>query len=231
MSLATGHPPLFFQDDVYEYLPPLPDLGPSAPLRASIGIFRGTLSEIWDTLGTFCDFINDARSHREKISERLFLDAMASTMYHLSNLGRMSDRIDEAFRLAMLAFSARTFLQWRGFSIPLTWLVSQCMHAVVPLIGSPERPIDARSLLWLSMVLRLSLPSVGIERSEMLDVWLAKTFQSCHLTSWKQVKNVLGSYLWIDIVDDVAGETLYKELCSPATRAYDMVGAGTGDTT
>lgn len=231
MSLATGHPPLFFQDDVYEYLPPLPDLGPPAPWRASIGIFRGTLSEIWDTLGTFCDLINNAHAHREKISERLFLDAMASTMYRLSNLGRMSDRIDEAFRLAMLAFSARIFLQWRGFSIPLTWLVSQCVHSVVPLIGSPGGSIDASSLLWLSVVLRLSLASVGIEEFELLDVWLAKTFQSCHLISWDQVKSLLGSYLWIDIICDRAGEKLYKELWRRAIRADDTVGAGTGSTT
>lgn len=219
MSLATGYPPLFFQNAASESLAPLPTIGTEVSTSENLPISSSDLLEIWHTLRGFCNLINDAHTTGVRISEQRLLDSMTSIMYRLLNLGCMPSQTDEAFRLAMLTFSARPFLQWRKLQIPLIWLVSQYMCSVLQLIQSNTRFIDARALYWLSMILRLALPSVDLERPKALDAWLVNIVRSHQLVSWDQSKDILSSYLWIDITCDLGGRDLFAELSSRCVRA------------
>jgi hypothetical protein len=184
------------------------------PRECAVSITSKELRTIWDTLGSFCAFVNNANINQQKISKELFVDTMALAMYQLSNMVHLSGPSDEAFRLAMLVFSAQTFLQWRDLRMPMNWLISEYMALMVRTTLRTTALTNPETSLWMLTILRLALPSAPSEESEFLDVHLASTLNICNMGDWDGVKVCLGSYLWINVICDNPGRKMFERMCA-----------------
>jgi hypothetical protein len=194
------------------------------PRGCTMPIFSKELRTIWDTLSSFCAFVNRANIDQQKISKELFLDTMASVMYQLSSMVHLSGLPDEVFRLAMLVFSAQTFLQWRDLRVPMNWLISEYMRLMVLTTLRGTASTNPRTSLWMMTILRLALPSAPSKESKFLDVQLASTLSSCNIGNWDDVKLCLGSHLWIDIICDEPGRKMYERIFAQRPLTVDTRG-------
>jgi hypothetical protein len=179
------------------------------------------LRTIWDTLSSFCAFVNRANIDQQKISKELFLDTMASVMYQLSSMVHLSGSSDEVFRLSMLVFSAQTFLQWRDLRMPMNWLISEYMSLMVRSILPHTVLTNPETSLWMMAIMRLALPSAPSEESEFLDVRLASTLSMCNVGDWDGIKVCLGSHLWIDAICDNPGRKMFERICAQRPLVFE----------
>jgi hypothetical protein len=211
ISLATGQPPVFFQNAAYESR----RLGLSyrisyEPEQCKVPIADDELAKIWATLADFCTLVNNVQSQQQKISTELFLDTMTLVMYQLLPMRALTSPSDRVIRLAMLLFAAQAFLQWRELRLPLDWVLSESVDAV---LHSHDCSMDPRTSLWVATILRLALPSSSTDIG-LVDACLVKNLEASKLNKWSDVKVCLASYLWIDIISEQAGRKLFNELCS-----------------
>jgi hypothetical protein len=211
-----------FQITTYEPVTPLSTfVFLNKPRECTISISSKELRTIWDTLSSFCAFVNRANIEQQKISKELFLDVMASVMYQLSNMAHLPGSSDEPFRLAMLVFSTQTFLQWRDLRMPMNWLISEYMSLMVRTTLQDTALTDPWASLWMMTILRLALPSAPSEESELLDVRLVSILNTCNMGDWDGVKICLGSYLWIDIICDKPGRRMFERICAQRPLAAE----------
>lgn len=129
-----------------------------------------------------------------------------------------SNSQDEAVRLGLLAFSSGVFLQWRGMGVRyphFTSLFQTCLEDV------SESRIPSELMTWLLMV-----GAVGVfDASD--DVWLKPLLSSslgkCGIGSWTELRELLESFLWIELVFDKPGRRMFEStIADTDCRLLDM---------
>lgn len=184
--------------------------------RHSAFIANTDVSEVYHTRHMFCAIVNDLGKKDEKLPESTFLDTMASTMYRMEHIGPQASPVEEAIRLATLAFTAKTFLQWRDPHLPLPWLLSQYKHSITLLMQSHTSSSDHLPVVvWLLATFGLSLPPASVEPSLeygiLLD-WLTDATRLCALDCWEDARRCLRQFLWIDLLCDQAAGRIFKDV-------------------
>lgn len=131
-------------------------------------------------------------------------------MYRLLRMRFPPGSDNEAVRLGMLAFSHHVFLQWEDIKPPQAQFAAAYRETIQRVDDVGGDPGSLQLMLWLAMVGATSLFDASSE------VWLRERLQlyahRCRVGRWREVRRVLRSLLWIDLLDDERGEHIFNDI-------------------
>ncbi|KAI6083333.1 hypothetical protein F4821DRAFT_194566 [Hypoxylon rubiginosum] len=225
VALSTGYKPLFLSDSISwgSYIAPkrrLFNSGVSTRDQNSVWDIKPFLSGLderlrltWDDLSEFTRAANIATQCKRTIDEDLYQEVMISIHYRLVNLCFDAGTMDEVIRLALLAFASNIFLQWCDVRTRYQNL-TEYLRTALFLLNEGSDVIPAQIVLWLYIIGRISV------LDEADQVWfrpaLATVLQSMKLKSWDEVRLLLKSILWIDVLLDPPAKQMVT-----STMAWD----------
>lgn len=220
MAMLNGSKPIFFNNSILESLVPYPDQE-LLSIRKSIGItssqyssetlfhnMNESLAAAWNVMQRFCSIVNLAVEAKRMILPRLVYDTMASVMYRLLRMSFDTGSADEAVRLGLLAFTYHTFLQWQYLSLPHAHF-----HSVYKNCLLNPKLVDntsSQTTLWLLVVGATSV--FPTSDYPWLKDRLREHIDTCHVKSWKELRDVLKSFLWIGILHDKPGKHVFDSI-------------------
>lgn len=169
------------------------------------------LAAVWTTTSEFCSLINAAAQTGERnIAEEAFLPYMGSTLYRLLHRRFEVGSLDEAVRLGLLAFSSPIFLHWNRVELPDERFTSTYREALTQLIRiKPD--VAPRQRLWLLMVAALAM-SHEQDGTAWLTPWLRTDAERCGVLIWEDMRDLLNSVLWIEVVYDQPGRDIFASI-------------------
>ena len=218
IALESGSRTSFFNSSSSkESYPPFPNLksllelqGPAmAHSLYHLGLFVGgmadDLSRIWEIMSEFCSLINFVADSKQYISQETLLETFSSVMYRLIGMKFDAGSSNEAIRLGLLAFSCSVFLQWQRLGLSFPPLVSafrDCLGAI------DSQQIPPHLSLWLFMV------GATLLFDASNDWWLKPALLvkmgECEIRSWSEMRHLLKSNLWIDLIHDSPGQLTFN---------------------
>ena len=212
-ALAQGSKPMFLDMLTKEPLMDFPDLesflGPTQFESLSMVLpgLDEKLEGQWISAIKFTALVNYAASSGQKMSTRLFLQAMVSIMYGLLGIGPQSNILNEAVRLGLLAYSCSAFLQWRTVGMPYLDL-AQCFSRVSLSLQQTNIPPSLR--LWLLTIGAISI----VDESDYNSVRLLflRYIQACDVHDWTSMRSRMQEYMWISIIHDKPGEEFFEHM-------------------
>lgn len=162
------------------------------------------LVQFWKRMSEFCSVINLAADSGELITTQIFLQSMTSIVYPLLGMQFQAGSIDEAIRLTLLAFLSSVFLPWRQLGLSYPHLSSQlkaCLLQLDPQEASPAQ------FIWLLIVAAVSV--LDFRDGPWLQPLLFVSINRCDIQSWSAMRNLLRSFLWINLVHDRPGRSIF----------------------
>lgn len=163
------------------------------------------LSQVWRRMSEFCSVINLAADSGQLITTQIFLQSMASVVYPLLHIKFESHSNDEAIRLTLLALSSSVFLPWRQLGLSYPYLKSQLKACLLQLDTSTHSPAQ---ITWILMTSAVSV--FDYRDSPWLQSLLFVNITSCNIHSWSAMRNSLKSFLWIDLIHDGPGRSIFE---------------------
>jgi hypothetical protein len=178
-------------------------------ISACIDSLDRRLVTVWEDLRHFSSISNLARQTGYRFPKSTFSEIMISILYRLLHLSLEESIIEEALRVAMIAFCAKIFCRWQVtrrrpdhfsdlFSNTLTKLKSR----------SDEVP--PALVFWLLMIWSVSVlttPSINPHA-----VWLRQTTEVLSISSWDEARVLLKSMIWIESLCDLQGQLIFDEM-------------------
>lgn len=193
--------------------PPTPWLDYKSPYDADQypnDITDETLAELWDTLSNFCCLVNSVADKNIKRSDQILLDTMGSVMYALLRMNFPTNPINEAIRLGLLAFCSHSFLERREIHLPNDYL---CENYRTPFEDVNTQPRDAsRVSLWLLMTGKISIFTSDTDDSAWIKSRLRESIRLNKDCSRPQLRLILKSFLWIDILQFAPGKIIFESV-------------------
>ncbi|KAK7752045.1 hypothetical protein SLS62_006009 [Diatrype stigma] len=230
VALSTGRSPAFFSDSIswVSYIAvsqgriPLsgtqlagsgsaPKL--SAPdLEHFLDGMDVRLRFVWDDVVEYARAANIATQCQLSIDQELYQEVMVSVHYRLVNLCFDIGDVDEAFRLALLAFASTLFLQWRGIKPRYEHLSWRLSIAVSPLGRKTRDQLPAQLAFWLHVIAAVFI-SNGHEKAGS-RLALVDILRDMKLESWNEARSVLKTILWVDALHDPLAKQLVEDIFS-----------------
>ncbi|KAI0890467.1 uncharacterized protein GGS22DRAFT_13939 [Annulohypoxylon maeteangense] len=200
-----------------------------------LGILDGEIATAWRVTKRFSTLLNHAADTRSKLPQDYLLDTMASVAYRLLHKSSLFPRssLDEAMRLGILVFVSNIFLQWAGVRLPYTHFPAAYRDCLVNLnlksldlslsiptisddssdVSNPPPLWSSQLLLWLLTIGRISIFDSS-DGDRWLKPWLRVNLDLCGVRSWSAMRGVLDSFMWVGIVHDVPGKSLFDSTMS-----------------
>jgi hypothetical protein len=164
------------------------------------------LASAWSSMTDFCCVINLAAETQQRISVETFLHSMASIMYNLLDMHFEASSWDETIRLGLLSFSCNVFLPWSHLATPLPHLHSILRNHFASLAANfPALP--PKLLVWLLMAVAVTIS--GESDSDWVYGLLRDAISLCEIKCWSQMRDMLMSLMWIEIVHDKLGKGVF----------------------
>ncbi|UKZ48221.1 hypothetical protein TrVGV298_002457 [Trichoderma virens] len=163
------------------------------------------LGKSWDALRRFCSVINSASEHKRRLPKEILLNTMAPIMYRLFNMAFESGSFNEVIRLVQLAFSSHAFLHWQGVKYPHTYLPESYRNCLLRLKFPSES--SPHILCWLLVMGAISIFSPADD--VWLIPWIQVNLKLCEAESWNMLRHQLKQFLWIDILHDHLGKSIF----------------------
>ncbi|KAI1093645.1 hypothetical protein F5B19DRAFT_114841 [Rostrohypoxylon terebratum] len=205
-----------------------------------LALLDDDVATAWRVTKQFTLLVNHAAKTQSKLPKEYLLDTMASVTYRLLHKSTFFPRssLDEAMRLGILAFGSGIFLQWAGVRLPYTYFPAAYRDCLVNLnltsldlpfrtptiatergsdVSSPPPPWSSQLLLWLLTIGHISVFDSS-DADSWLRPWLRVNLDLCGVRSWSAMRDVLGSFMWVSIVQDVPGESLFNSTLNRRTR-------------
>jgi len=215
--IETDSKPVFFNSSSDELFIPYPEQISTMMSKKTYIMHRPFSSEeflddidkelatVWRATKEFCSLINRSTQTKRKLSEGTLFETIASIMYRLLYISFASDSLDEAIRLCLLAFATHVFLQWPSARMQNAHLSTRFRGCLVNLTVVRERlcPI----LLWLLMIGAISV--FGEADDQWLKPWLRSSIEMCEVGSWDELRDIMGSVIWINLVYDKPGKDIF----------------------
>jgi len=123
-------------------------------------------------------------------------------------MGFAADSVDEVVRLGLLAFSHHVFLQWQDIKLPyhhFPTMYRNCILHVKPVDG-----VASQLMIWLFMTGAISLFTISDEA--WLRKYLREHAKRCQTKTWKDMQDILKSFMWIALLDEQPGKPIYDLL-------------------
>lgn len=163
------------------------------------------LSQIWKRMSEFCSVINFAVESDQLITTQIFLQSTASIVYPLMGMQFRTSSVDEAIRLALLAFSSSLFLPWKQLGLSYPHLRSQLKACLLRL--DPQKASTAQ-FIWMLMVSAVSV--FDFRDYPWLQPLLFVNINRCDIHCWSAMRNLLQSFLWVGLVHDSPGRSIFE---------------------
>lgn len=175
------------------------------------------LRRVCNDVSEFVRAANIATQCKRSIDNELYQETMVSIHYRLANLCFDMDSINEPIRLALLAFASTLFLQWRGIKIRYEYLAQRLNMAMTSLRHN-NRGVPVRLALWIYIIAAISVLD---EREKVyLQPALIEVIRELEFGSWDEVRLMLKSILWVDVLHD----PLAKEMVEDTLSAPELSG-------
>lgn len=216
IALLNDWIPVFYYQPQEPFIP-YPGQLLSAPddeiySQDSIGLIRqldDDLVTACQTLKRFCSLVNLRTQAQQIVDPEIIHGTMTSVMYRLLHMSFAAGFIDEAVRLGLLAFSYHLFIQWQNIRVPHQQF-SKTYQDCIQSLQVVDR-VSPRLMLWLLMIGAISLFNVSDE------TWLRESLREhidmCQVRTWKEMQDILESFMWIALLDEQPGMQIYNELC------------------
>ncbi|KAJ9137498.1 hypothetical protein NKR23_g9042 [Pleurostoma richardsiae] len=209
-ALKTGSRPLFFAGDSLSWKLYLTDPGKASaktPAHTMCDVPDMRLVNTWRDLREFTMAVNLAHQAQRKISPEVFQEALISIQYRLHHLSYDKHDRHDMLRIAMLAYTTTIFLEVHGAPARYRNLAAQ----LTTVLRSPEQQPGDRWLklsLWYVFVGGLSVLD-SPENYPWLEEQLCRKTQALGLTDWMETRQVLKSFIWVDVVNDRVGKRFF----------------------
>lgn len=215
ISLKSGSIPLFFTGhniswDTYLASRDKPSTSLVQP-ACKMADFR--LQNVWLDLREFVNAINLAHQTGRNLSTDLFQETLISLHYRLQCLTYSIQDVQEVFRLSMLALSTSMLLKNDGDEFRCV-LLAEPLRTALQLMQCSINIDELKFALWLLVVARVSALD-SPEDSCWLKEKLFTTSQALGLTSWKETRLILKSFIWIDTMHDEPGKMIFDDAIFP----------------
>jgi hypothetical protein len=221
IALLNGQTPVFFRPPS-EPVIPYPDKLLTKDNKMSsqdhvIPEVDQDLATAWRVMRRFCLLVNLGTQTHRMIYPDFIHETMIAVMYRLLHIEYPPGSIDETVRMGLLAFCHHVFLQWQdiklpGYPFPSTYrdCVLESCRRQQRRHGPPEL-VDPQLMLWLLVTGAISLFDLHEE------VWLSECLREyvvdrCHVKTWKDMQEILKSFMWVALLDDRPGKQIYDHL-------------------
>ncbi|KAF3916007.1 hypothetical protein AA313_de0210022 [Arthrobotrys entomopaga] len=218
ISLHNGLRPVFYLDTpFFEPLEPYPNNTEFLVARGGSRhqpndaekFFKDTdpgLLQAWIFMKEFSALMNVTYGTDNKLPQNTLLNTMTSIMYRLIDMHFSPNSMDETIRLGLLAFCSHVFLRWQTVRLGYTHLPYAYKSSLVNLNFSKD--FSPQVMLWLLMVGAISI----FERDDdvWLKPWLKVNIDLCGVKNWGEMRDKLKELMWVELVQDGAGEEVYN---------------------
>ncbi|KAK6524280.1 hypothetical protein TWF694_005934 [Orbilia ellipsospora] len=218
ISLHNGLRPVFYLDTpFFEPLEPYPNNtqflvargGPRHQPNDAEKFFKDIdpgLLQAWIFMKEFAALMNVTYGTENRLPQDTLLNTMTSIMYRLIDMHFSPNSMDETIRLGLLAFCSHVFLRWQTVRLGYTHLPYAYKSSLVNLNFSKD--FSPQVMLWLLMVGAISI----FERDDdvWLKPWLKVNIDLCGVESWGEMRGKLKELMWVELVQDEAGEEAYN---------------------
>ncbi|KAK0983326.1 hypothetical protein LTR91_011269 [Friedmanniomyces endolithicus] len=188
----------------------LPEFNGTAHTRdtAEVGeVIDADLAEAWGVMRRFGLLVSLGAQTQRLISTKVINETMTSVLYRLLCMRYASGSSDEGVRVVLLTYCYHGFLQWGDIKLPCPHLQNAFKEGILALQRSGE--VSARFMLWVLMVGAVSI------FDEQKEAWL-NAMLSQHARrqqrSWREVQDILKSFLWIPLLDEKRGRSIWDSL-------------------
>lgn len=184
------------------------------PYDAKIRAFAETsldtrLHNVLKDLHALSCISNAAYQTTRKISPDTYNEIMISILYRLINMSLHTDPLQEAIRTGLLALSSTIFLQRHFIKNDFEHLLSLFGNALKQMRESTHIDIPIPIVIWLAI-----LPHVVGQKEASPASWQNSLLDDAILRSgtdtWLQVREILGSVVWIGFIHDRIGKQAYE---------------------
>lgn len=215
VALLNGSCPVFFiqpSEPMAEYpeklMPASVDGALSRGDMKQVGITEDELVTAWRVLKRFCLFIDLGTQTRQTVRSDIIYETMTAVTYRLLHMRFSSGSADEAVRQGLSAFCYHVFLQWQDIKPPYCDLAVAYQISIFSLV--PSDAVSSQLILWLLIIGAISIFNISDE------VWLRERIEEhvgrCHIKTWREMQDILKSFMWIAVLDEQSGRRIYDFL-------------------
>ncbi|KAJ8097215.1 hypothetical protein POJ06DRAFT_228601 [Lipomyces tetrasporus] len=212
IALLNGSNHVFFcqpSEPVMEYpeklLPASDDTMCSQDNIELIRNMDNNLATAWRVMRRFCLLVNLGTQTQRLIRLEIIHETMTAVIYRLLHMGFAASSIDETVRHGLLAFSHHVFLQWQDIKLPYHHLPTAYRNCILHL--KLVDGVSSQLMLWLLMTGANSVFNISDE------VWLREYLREhadrCQVKTWKEMQDILKSFMWIELLDEQPGKHIY----------------------
>lgn len=166
------------------------------------------LATAWWVMKRFCLLINLGTQTQRFISQDIIHQTMSAVLYRLLRMRFTAYSMNETVRHGLLGFAHHAFLQWQDIKLPYYHFTTAYRNCILHLKLIDE--VSSQLMIWLLMTGALSVFHVTDE------TWLVESLREyaakCKVDTWKEMDNMLKSYMWIPMLDEQPGKQIYKLL-------------------
>jgi hypothetical protein len=215
IALLNGSDPVFFRQPS-EPMAKYPEkLSPSSGDRLRfqdniqlIGHINDDLSTAWRAMRRFSLLVNLGTQTQGLIDPEIIRETMAAVMYRLLYMRFTTGSLDEVVRLGLLTFSHHVFLQWHDIKTPYYDLATAYRNCLLDLRLTDM--VSSQLMVWLLMTGANSLFDI------LDEVWLEESLRehaaTCKVKTWKGMKELLKSFMWMPLLDEHRSKQVYDFL-------------------
>lgn len=175
------------------------------------------LVKAWRCLRNFSQLVNLGSQTERLIKPDVVHTTMAMVVYPLLAMKFRPGSPDELVRLSLLVFSYHAFLQWKDIK-PLSGTLRMAYgQAVAAMLREGSVCLSPKLELWVLMVGAVSMLNV------QTDTWLSTALRSClakcDVNTWEETQAVLKGVIWMPVLDEKDGKSVYHLLYLPRDKA------------
>jgi hypothetical protein len=155
-------------------------------------------------LTRICSLFNELKEPQPQLPLGSLVDIMSSVVYQVLSLHYKNGIVEEAIRLALLAFSSQVFVHGTSMKSTHTLFASAFKESLLHLAApDTHHPI----LLWIIIICPKTV--FGEEDDWWLLSWFRMLLTVHELHSWEQLRKALKQCAWIDRLHDGIGKIIY----------------------
>lgn len=166
------------------------------------------LATAWRVMKKFCLLVNLGAQTQRLIHPEIIHETMVAVVYRLLRMVFATGSIDEAVRLGLLAFSHHIFLQWQDIRLPYHHFPTTFQSCILGL--KLVDGVTSRLMLWLLITGANSVFNISNE------AWLRENLREhsdrCQVRTWREMQEILKSFMWIALLDEQPGKQIYDSL-------------------
>jgi hypothetical protein len=223
IAMATGAAPLLFSTTNVNWnrlLAAADDERWTLPKELAVSAIDVKLVDLWADLRCFTVLANLAFQTGRKLNPEVFQEILTSVVYRAMLLEVSPHPLIRVLHLGILAFCSTVFLQGDKIKARFVYLAKQLLKVIVA-VGDDEKDTFGVVKLWCLIVTGLSVSTNADE--DWLIPQLRSQIQREGSSSWKEVRTLLKTCLWIDALHDKEGKRLYDQVMIEGPLAINRV--------